>query len=285
MPVLSYYPGCSLKTSNRFYEKSIRDVSLFFDIELREINDWSCCGASSASAVDDLLAYALPARNLAIAETEGYHIICPCPACYQRLRVANEKIRVDKGLMDEVNDAIAPLSCYGSMEVKNIIEVFTEYVGIERIAASINYDLSSIAVVPYYGCVLTRSWRIKPFDDTEDPVSMDNIISAAGASVISWQYKMECCGAGKTITDKDTTLRLSSRIMDMALKKGADAIVTPCPLCQLNLDLLPIMGRRHESIPVLFITEVIEMAIHGRIGGGRSHIVPVDGLLKKMKNA
>ncbi|MCX8111314.1 MAG: heterodisulfide reductase-related iron-sulfur binding cluster [Syntrophorhabdaceae bacterium] len=283
MFVLSYYPGCSLKTSSSFYEASIKDVLSFYDIDLKEIDDWSCCGASAAIALDDLLCHSLPARNLAIAEAEGYHLICPCPACYQRLRITNEKMRTDRSLMDEVNDVIAPLSCLGSIEVKNIIEVITDHVGLERVAGGIRYDLSSITVVPYYGCVLTRSQRIRPFDDTEDPVSMDNIISATGASVLTWQYKMECCGAGKTITDKDATLRHSSGIMDMALRIGADAIVTPCPLCQLNLDLLPLMGRKKETIPVIFITEVLEMAISGVIRGSKSHIIPVDNLLTKVK--
>lgn len=283
MLTLSYYPGCSLKTSSSFYETSIKDVLLFYGIEFKELDDWSCCGASAARAVDDMLGYALPARNLAIAEALGYHLLCPCPACYQSLRVTNEKIRADKGLMDEVNNVIAPHSCSGSVEVKNIVEVLIEYVGLEKIAAGIRYDLSSIAIVPYYGCILTRFSRIRPFDDTEYPVSMDNLVSAAGTSVLTWQYKMECCGAGKTITDKDATLRFSSKIMDMALKLGADAIVTPCPLCQLNLDLLSIMGRKQKTIPVLFITEVIEMAIHGSIAGSKSHIVSVEGLLEKVR--
>lgn len=280
---LTYYPGCSLKTSSRFYEASIKDVLSFYDIELKELDDWSCCGASAAHTINDLLSYALPARNLAIAEKEGYHLFSPCSACYNRSKITNEKIRTDRLLREDINSAIAPLKCSGSIEVKNIIEVFVDYIGVERIAAKLSYDLSSIKIAPYYGCVLTRMPSVMPFDDAENPKSMDDILSALGAYVIQWQYKMECCGASKTITDKDFTVRLSSRIMDMALITGADMIVTPCPLCQLNLDLLPLLGRGTDNIPVLFLSEVFELAIFGRLQGKGSHIVPLDGILYKIK--
>ncbi|MCX5798781.1 MAG: heterodisulfide reductase-related iron-sulfur binding cluster, partial [Proteobacteria bacterium] len=174
-------------------------------------------------------------------------------------------------------------NCLGTAEVKNIIEVLHDHVGIERIAKKIAYDLSSVKVVPYYGCVLTRFTKTTPFDDNEDPVSMDTLLWALRMKLVNWPYKMECCGASKTLTNKDVTLRLSNKIMDMALSLGADAIVTSCPLCQMNLDLLPYLGRTDKNLPVLFLSEVFELALFGKLGGSSSHIIDVAQLLKKMK--
>lgn len=283
MVTLTYYPGCSLKTSSRFYEESFKAVFASLGIAYRELEDWSCCGASAAPTIDELLGHALAGRNLALAEREGDHFFAPCSACYNRSLIANARIREDKELREKINAMLYPLQCTGSVEVKNIIEVLHDHAGIEMIAQRIAYDLSSIRVVPYYGCVLTRIMKMDAFDDKEDPTSMDSLIWSAGAKLISWPYKMECCGASKTLTSKDMTFRLSSRIMDMAVSLGADAIVTPCPLCQLNLDLLPYLGREDRSVPVLFLTELLELGLFGTMKGTGSHIIPVDEIVKKVK--
>ena len=154
MVTLTYYPGCSLKTGSKFYETSIRKVFSAYDIEIRELPDWSCCGASAAHTVDESLAHVLVARNLALAEREEFDFFAPCSACYSRSKITNDTIRTDSALQDEVNSAIAPLSCTGSVEVKNIIEVLDNHVGVSVIARKKRFDLSALRVVPYYGCVL-----------------------------------------------------------------------------------------------------------------------------------
>ncbi len=283
MVTLTYYPGCSLKTGSKFYETSIRKVFNNYGIELKELNDWSCCGASAAHTVDEEVAHVLVARNLAIAEKEELNFFAPCSACYSRSKITNDTIRNDAALQDEVNGAIAPLQCTGSLEVKNIVEVLDDHVGVSAIAAKRRFDLSGLRVVPYYGCVLTRLMRVKPYDDRENPTSMDDLIEACGAAVLRWPFKMECCGASKTLTDKGMTVRLSERIMERAIKSGADAIVTPCPLCQMNLDLLPSLGSIKPAIPILFLSEVFELALYGSMVGMASHLVAADGVLKKIK--
>ncbi len=280
---LAYYPGCSLKSSSKFYEASIQKVFGTYGIKLREINDWSCCGASAGHTVDERLAHALAARNLALAEAQEADLFAPCSACYNRSKVTNEMIRSNSELQAEMNEVIAPLSTSAAIEVKNIIEVFGDYVGAETIAKDRKFDLSGIKVVPYYGCVLTRMMRVRPYDDKENPESMDELLFALGVKLVSWPFKMECCGASKTLTNKDMTIRLSDRIMDMAITLGADAIVTPCPLCQMNLDLLPALGRSQEALPVLFLSEVFELALYGNMLGASSHMIPVESVLKKVK--
>jgi heterodisulfide reductase subunit B2 len=280
---LSYYPGCSMKTSSKFYETSLKEIFSFYGIGLKELDDWSCCGASAAHTINEALAHVLSARNIAAAETEGNHFFAPCSACYNRTKITNDAIRKDPDLRREINEFIAPLHCTGTIEVKNIIEVLRDHVGLERIAKSIVYDLSAIKIAPYYGCVLTRIPKVKVFDDVEDPTSMDDLLWTTGSKLINWPYKMECCGASKTLTNKDVTAKLSGKIMDMAISVGADAIVTPCPLCQLNLDLLPHLGRTERNLPVLFLTEIYELALFGKLGGSSSHIIPVTGLLEKVR--
>ena len=282
---LAYYPGCSLKSSSKFYEASIHKIFGRYGIALNEIEDWSCCVASAAHTVAERLGHALAARNLALAERAEYDLFAPCSACYNRAKVTNEMIRSDSALQAEMNRAIEPLEVSAAVEVKNIIEVLEDYVGVEVIARDRKYDLSSLKVVPYYGCVLTRMMRVRPYDDKENPESMDRLLFAAGLEVLSWPFKMECCGASKTLTNKEMTRRLSDRIMDMAISLGADAIVTPCPLCQMNLDLLPALGRSKDSLPVFFLSEVFELVLYGKILGAGSHMIPVNQVLTKVKEA
>jgi heterodisulfide reductase subunit B2 len=282
MTALTYYPGCSLKTSSKFYETSIKNVFSSYGIEIQELPDWSCCGASAAHTVDDRLAHALVARNLALAEKRDYHMFAPCSACYIRSKTTNERIRQDKAFREDINNVIFPLKCLGTGEVKNIIEVLHDHVGIELIARRLKYDLSALKVVPYYGCVLTRVMGMEPFDDKENPTSMDSLLWALGVELIDWPYKMECCGASKTLTNKDVTCALSGKIMDRAALLGADAVVTPCPLCQLNLDLLPYLGRIEKTLPILFLSEVFELALFGRLTGGNSHVIAIDEVVKKV---
>ncbi len=285
MVTLSYFPGCSLKTGSKFYETSVRKVFSTYGIELKEIDDWSCCGASAAHTVDEDLAHVLVARNLALAEKEDGTFFAPCSACYSRSKITNDTVRMDSDLQNKVNSLISPLECTGSLDIKNIIEVLDEHVGASRIAKRRKYDLSDLKVVPYYGCVLTRLMRVRPYDDRENPESMDQLLEALGVKVLPWPFKMECCGASKTLTDRAMTVRLSERIMERALLAGADAVVTPCPLCQINLDLLPSLGSTKPMIPVLFLSEVFELALFGQMVGLRSHLVAADAIMTKIREA
>lgn len=273
MITLSYFPGCSLTSSSSFYDRSLRRVLSFYGVELKELEDWSCCGAAAAPAVNHGLADVLNARNIAIAERSGLHLLAPCSACYARTRASAVKIAGDSSVRETVNEALAPMSAKGSVEVRNVIEVLLQYVGVERIAASAVYGIGSVRAVPYYGCLLTRIMDVPSSDDVEDPSGMDILLDAIGASVVPWQFKTECCGAGSTATDSDRTAQLSGRIMATALKAGANAVVTTCPLCQLNLDLTAHLRGDLNTIPVLFLTEVFELALFGRTDSSRNHLI------------
>jgi heterodisulfide reductase subunit B2 len=280
---LSYYPGCSLGTSSAMYDASIRRLLAHYGVKLTELDDWSCCGASAATTIDETLSYALAGRNIAIAEGAEQAVLAPCSACYMRLHQTNEAIQTNQRLKQSINLVLEPLAVTVGIEVKNIIEVLQDLIGLSAIAREVRFDLSALKVVPYYGCVLTRTVHTKSFDDRENPKSMDRILAALGSEVLSWPYKMECCGASKTVTEKNVTGRMSGKIVDRAVRLGADAIVTPCPLCQMNLDLLPFMAPSEKALPVLFLTELCELALFGSIRSPRSHIVSVETLLTKTR--
>ncbi len=283
MPAVTYYPGCSLKTSSRFYEASLLRVLGAYDVSLQEMEDWSCCGATAAVTVDDEVADLLTARNLAAAEKMGRVVVAPCSACYSRLKTVNDRLRRDNPFRRWLNGLLSPLSCDGTVEVRNVIELFGDYVGMERIAASRAFDCAPLRVVAYYGCVLTRIPGHRPFDDPEDPSSMDRLLWALGFGVADWDFKMECCGAGKTVTSPEITRSLSQAVVDRAIGWGADAVVTSCPLCQMNLDLLPALGGTASPMPVIFLSEAFELALYGRLSGEASHMVPVGALREKIK--
>lgn len=278
MITLSYFPGCSLTSSSSFYDRSLRRVLAFYEVGLRELEDWSCCGAAAAPAMREELSDVLNARNIAIAEKSGLHLLAPCSACYARTRASALKIAGDRSTRDMVNQALSPMSVKGSLEVRNIIETFLQYVGVEKIAASVAYGIGSMRVVPYYGCLLTRIMGAPSSDDVEDPSGMDVLLDALGAVVVPWQFKTECCGAGSTATDRERTARLSGRIMAMAQKAGANAVVTTCPLCQLNLDLITHLRGDLAGIPVLFLTEVFELALFGSAPGSKHHLISMADL-------
>ncbi len=280
MITLSYYPGCSLGSSSDFYDASLKKVLDIYGVRLKELSDWSCCGASAAPAVSEELAITLSARNIAVAEESGLHLVAPCSACYARTKAAALRIAGDTETRHRVNRALFPLSCKGKIEVRNIIEVFLEYIGIERIAGSVEHDLASIRAVAYYGCLLTRIAGILPSDDVEDPTGMDTILKALGVTVIPWQYKTECCGASATITKGERTAELSGRLIRAAVHAGAKAIITTCPLCQLNLDLMVFLGKDVEPVPVLFLPEVFELALLGETPGAARHIVNIKDLTR-----
>lgn len=282
---MTYYPGCSLKSSSNFYEKSLVKVLSHYDIELKEIEGWSCCGAAAAPTVSDELSLILSGRNIALSEAVGLPVVVPCSACYSRMIRTVAYLSEDNEIRLSVNRAIAPLKSRGSIEVENIIEVFLKYVGIERIAQSPFYDLGQICFVPYYRCLLSRIPGVPPTDDVEDPMGMDTIIKALGGRVGSWQHKTECCGAASTITDENKTAQQSGKLLTAAHRAGADCIVTTCPLCHLNLDLTIHLRKDVTPVPIFYLSEIFELALFGNIPARKRHIIPVEAIENRIKKS
>lgn len=259
-----YYPGCALHGSSNDYEKSVRSCLEKLDVRLSELEDWICCGATAAHSINQKLATALPARNLAIAEKAGYdRLLAPCPMCSMELIKAKKSIVSDPDLRAEISE-IVELPVVGSSEVVNLVQVF-QAVGIDAIKAKQIETLERFKPACYYGCLMTRPPKTLEFDDCEDPTSMENILSALGAQPVAWNYKTECCGAGMTLCDANTVTDLAHKIVANAKKHGANVIVTACPMCQMNLDMrqADVEKKFHESLdmPICYLSDLVGLAL------------------------
>ncbi|MGD0755610.1 MAG: CoB--CoM heterodisulfide reductase iron-sulfur subunit B family protein [Bacteroidales bacterium] len=260
---LGFYPGCSLKGSSREYAESVVTVAKAFDINLEEIKDWNCCGATAAHNMNKELSLALPARILSLAEKQGLtEIVVPCAACYSRLTVTKHELAKDAELKAAVTDANG-LEYTGSVNVLNIIQMLDKY---------ITPNLEGKVVKPfdhrvacYYGCLLVRPHEILKFDREEDPQSMDVLMLKAGATPIDWAFKTECCGAGLSVSRTSSVGRLSGKIIGDARDRGAEAVIVACPMCHSNLDMRrdainSYLGEKID-IPVLYITQALGLAL------------------------
>jgi heterodisulfide reductase subunit B len=276
---VGYYPGCSLLGSSREFGESFRAVARALDVELAEIPDWNCCGASSAHALNHLLAVSLPANVLAkAANAKMDEIVVPCAACYSRLVSAQHEMDHHPPLKKRVEEVIGQ-KLDRPVRVINALQLLTRVT--DRVAAKVTQPFGR-TVACYYGCLLVRPAKVTGFDRTEDPISMDRLVVAAGGKTIDWSFKTECCGAGLSIAQTPTVARLAGRIVEDAVARKAEAIVVSCPMCHANLDMRRSainehVGKRHD-IPVLFITQVIGLALglSPKELGLRRHFVPVD---------
>lgn len=265
---LAYYPGCSLDSTATEYNVSVRLVAKKVGCELAEIPDWNCCGASSAHNTDKLLALALPARNLALAEEMGHDVLVPCAACYSRFRAVEHAVRGDAALKFKINEAVGR-AYEGRVSTLSTLEWLRDKVGVKEVAEKVVNPLTGLKVASYYGCLLVRPAELTGFDDPEHPTSMDELVKAVGATPVEWSFKTECCGAGLATTRPDIGRKLIRDILKDAREKGADCIVTACPLCQMNLDMRQPETERafneRFNLPVYYITELIAQI-------GRAHV-------------
>ncbi|WP_321519810.1 CoB--CoM heterodisulfide reductase iron-sulfur subunit B family protein [uncultured Bacteroides sp.] len=259
---IGFYPGCSLKGSSREYNESVVAIAKALDIELVEIKDWNCCGATAAHSMNEELSLSLPARILALAEAQGLkEVVVPCAACYNRLMVTQHELK-DDNKRGRVTDIIK-MSYSGDLKIINVLQMLETY-AMDKIQAKVTNPFAH-KVACYYGCLLIRPHKILQFDRVEDPQSMDTMIKLIGGNPIDWAFKTECCGAGFSVSRTDLVAKLSGNILQDAADRSAEAIIVACPMCQSNLDMR--RGAINETlskpsdIPVLFITQAIGLAL------------------------
>jgi heterodisulfide reductase subunit B2 len=278
MTKIAYYPGCSLLGSSREYDESLRAIAGPMGFELLSVPDWNCCGASSAHTLNHELSLALPARILALAETLGVEeMLVPCAACYGRLMVTRHDLKEDAVLRARINEIIG-MEYKGTVQPLNILEFLECHADAfkDKVTAPFDKDVAC-----YYGCLLVRPPKVVNFDRTEDPRTMDNLVEMIGAKALDWDFKVECCGAGHSISRTDLVGKLSSKIVGNAVKKGAQAIVVACPMCHSNLDMRRSFINRAAgqkyTIPVIYITQAIGLAmgLSEKALGFQRHIVKV----------
>jgi heterodisulfide reductase subunit B len=261
---IGYYPGCALHGSSNDYERSVRACLDALGVNLRELDDWICCGATAAHSLNQKLAVALPARSLGIAERGGYDdLLAPCPMCSMELLKARMLVSGDPALRKEISD-IVELPVEGRTDVINLIQVFQK-IGYDKLKEAAKVPLSDYKPACYYGCLLTRPPEVLRFDDCEQPTSMETLLASLGAAPVEWNYKTECCGAGMTMCNEDTVLELSHKILSNAEQHGANCVVVACPMCHVNLDMKQAdVDRRYgvqHGMMIYYLSDLVGLAL------------------------
>lgn len=250
------------------------------DVELVELPDWSCCGASSGHYTNRRLSLALPARSLAQAEREGQDLAVACANCFLRLRQTNHQLRANDSLHQEIEKIIG-MPYQRSVEVRHVLDIFCREVGLEEIQRRLQKPLKGLKIVAYYGCYLVRPPEITQLDDPENPRLMDDLMDALGAEALDWSHKVECCGGNLLLSRIDIVIRLVGEICEAAREAGAAAIITACPVCQANLDT---RQSGADKIPIFYFSELLGLALGVKKQSVKSwwkrHIVSPEKLLK-----
>ncbi len=265
-----YYPGCSLKGTGRAYEESLLAVFKALELELEELHDWNCCGATSYMSVSELKAFALCARNFALAEKQAKKsgttdLVVPCAACYLGLNKAKKYLDQYPDIRTKVDQALATanLSYNDNIRIRHPLDVLVNDIKREDITAKVKRPLNGLNVACYYGCQIVRPYA--EFDDQENPQSMNVLVRALGAATVDWPLKTRCCGGSLTGTVQSVGQQLSYFLLREAIRRGADVIVTACPLCQFNLECYQNeMSGRFDApvhIPVLYFTQLMGIAL------------------------
>jgi heterodisulfide reductase subunit B len=265
MTKYAYFPGCSLEKMALSYHKSTMETTRELGIELQELEDWNCCGATTYFHVDELLAYTLVGRNLAMAEKMGCDLVAPCSACYKNAYFASAYLKEDKDLADHINYALEAdnLQYSGNTAVKHLMEVFVDDLGLEEIESKVTNPLKGLRVAPYYGCQIVRPR--KDHENVEDPHFFEDLMSAVGADPIDYAYRLRCCGGSLIITSREAALSLVHDLLQSAVNSDAAVIATACPLCQTNLECYQMQVNQEfgtdYKIPIMYFTQLIGLAM------------------------
>ncbi len=269
MQDISYYPGCTLKSSMQDNNNSLISVMRHLGYNLVELADWNCCGSSAAHSINLELTIQLSGRNLALAPA-GRPLMVPCPSCVMRLTEAHEKIKTDPAQRKEYEERWGrPFD-----EGLQIVHLF-DLLDARQICArsgTIPQRLAGLKFVPYYGCLLTRPSR--PVSEIRFFNKMEPLLELFGAKQRQWSHTAKCCGTFLSITRPDVVTPLVDKIVDDAVQAGADVIVTVCELCQVNLE---VRCSLEEKVPIMPIAQLLALALNveepRRLDRMMSHLV------------
>jgi heterodisulfide reductase subunit B len=261
----NYFPGCSAGSTALGLGLSTKAIATPLDMELIEIEDWNCCGSTPYGSLDGEEAIVVAARNLALAEKSGFDLVTPCSSCYVTLAGANQHLKEHPKMLVRVNKAlaVAGLEYRGSLKVRHLVDVLYNDITPDFIASKVKFGLDGLRVAPYYGCQLVRPQY--GLDDTEFPHTLDRLVECLGAEAVNFPMKARCCGGSLTLSEEKNVLELLRRILQSAAENDAQCLVTPCPLCQTNLDAyqsrVNAKFKTDFKLPVLFITQLLGLAL------------------------
>ena len=252
---VSYFPGCTLKTKAKELDKYARKCAEVLGVTLEEIPNWQCCGGVFTTSKDEIATKLSSVRALEYAKSVDQPLVSVCSACHNVLKQTNYQIQNDEGFDFRVNQYIKPDCYHGETEVLHYLELLRDKVGFDTIKEKVVNPLTGKKIAAYYGCLLLRPGKVMAMDDVENPTIMENLIRALGAEPVIYSYRNECCGGYITLESKDLAKAKSVKVASSAKEKGAECIVTACPLCKYNLE------KNQSDVPVVYITELLAEAL------------------------
>lgn len=251
----SYYPGCTSDSTAYEFGRSTEAACEALDIELVELEDWNCCGATSAHSLSLQLNYELSARTVGLGQDARLDMAVACPGCYQRVLNSDHRLRTDETFRREMEQVLG-FQYNGEGKIRHLLDILTNDVSLDAVRSKVVKPLKGLKPVAYYGCVLVRPPALTGWDDPEHPVLMDGVIEALGAEVMDWSHKVDCCGASLALNRSDIVITLSNKLVDDAIEAGGNCLVTVCGMCHINLDT----RQKDQNLPIFYLTELMGLA-------------------------
>ncbi len=253
---VSYFPGCTLKTKAKDLDNYARKSAEVLGVTLEEIKDWQCCGGVFTTSTDEIATKLSSVRALKDAKSKNQPLVSVCSACHNVIKQTNAAMANDQTFNSRVNNYVADEEPYnGETKVLHYLELLRDVVGFDKIKEKVVKPLTGKKVAAYYGCLLLRPGKVMAMDDVENPTIMEDFIRALGADPVIYAYRNECCGGYITLESKELAKAKSQKVSSNAKDKGAEVIVTACPLCKYNLQ------KNGSDLPVVYITELLAEAL------------------------
>ena len=291
MKEYAYFPGCSLEKLAIGYHRSAMETTKKLGVKLRELEDWNCCGSTTYFHIDELLAYTLTARNLAIAEKTGLGVVAPCSACFKNMFFTQAHLNKDPDLAEHINFALEEdgLQFSGNLRIQHLLEMFAQDIGAEEIKSKVTHPLEGVRVAPYYGCQILRPRRNHDSAESlEHPQYFEELLTAIGATPVDYPLKTRCCGGSLIISSRVAALSMVRNLLQSAVERGAAIIATACPMCQVNLECYQQavnqeFGTSFE-VPILYFTQLVGLALgipKNKLGIGKEFVSAMPVLATK----
>ncbi len=251
----SYFPGCTLKTKAKDLDVYARKCADVLGVCLEEIENWQCCGGAFTTSTDEIATKLSSVRALKEAKEKNQPLVTVCSACHNVIKQTNSAMQTNQTFASRVNNYMGETPYNGEAEVIHYLELLRDKVGFDALKEKVVKPLTGKKVACYYGCLLLRPGKVMAMDDVENPTIMENMIKALGGEPVVFAYRNECCGGYIAMEDKNSAKQKSLKITENACEKGADVIVTACPLCMYNLK------KNGSGIPVVYFTDLLAEAL------------------------
>ena len=288
---VAYFPGCVAKGNCPELNQATKKIAPLIGIELVELTGAPCTGAGVLQAQNPVLADTYNAKTLALAEELDLPLMTVCSTCIGCLRKSNQKLSEDEGYRAEVNAVLKSggHEYHGGVDVTHLLYVLIKELGLDNLRGMVKNPLTDLRIAPFYGCYILRPASIMGIDDPDNPTSMERVIEALGGTPVDYYGKTRCCGFPIGLENEEASYKMAGKHIGEAKDKGADCMVTPCPLCHMNLDLLQPgvsqVVKRQLDMPVFHLPQMVGLALglSPKELGLSKHIISAQSVLAKVE--